>query len=295
MKQLHDVCPLCSSEKFSPYEKYHTVNGLRKCANCGFVFMEKVPSENELNVYYASYSYNSEAYLSPITVRSYNKLLDEFEKFRIHNSLLDVGCGRGWFLEEAQKRGWKVYGTEYSETAVELCKSKGIDMRQGDLKAGDFADMKFDVVTSFEVIEHLSFPGKHLEEIKKLMRRGGLFYCTTPNFNSIPRFIRKTDFGIICYPEHLSYFTKSTLCRLAEMHGLKKVRFKSTGISLALMRKPDNKPQVSMNSQAHPDEQLRQKIEKRHVFQIAKQIINFFLTISNTGVTLKGYFVKDKT
>ncbi|MCH8330091.1 MAG: hypothetical protein IH946_01715, partial [Bacteroidetes bacterium] len=76
-----------------------------KCKDCGFVFMEKIPTLEELNAHYENYSYDSEGYLSPLTIKSYNLLLDEFEKYRKTNKLLDVGCGRGWFLQEAKITG----------------------------------------------------------------------------------------------------------------------------------------------------------------------------------------------
>ncbi len=293
MKQIHEFCPLCSTLNIIRLGKYHLAEGLMKCADCGFIFIEKIPSETELNKYYSSYSYNREVYLSPLTVKSYNRLLDEFQKYRFHNTLLDVGCGRGWFLGEAKKRGWEVYGTEYSESALELCKSKGINVRKGELKAVDFDSLQFDVVTSFEVIEHLCYPGNHVQEIEKLLRPGGLFYCTTPNYNSLQRYLKKEKYKMISYPEHLSCFTKETLCRLAGKHGLKKEKFLCTGFSLDMMIKPEKRPNVTVNSPHHPDEKLRKKIERNTLMKIIKNLLNFFLTSTSTGITLKGYFVKE--
>ena len=162
MKNKHLICPVCNSEKIINSWRYYSENGLLRCRNCSFVFMEKIPTEDELNDFYSLYSYSAEAYLSPITIKSYNILLDEFEKYRKTSNLLDVGCGRGWFLEEAKKRGWKVFGTEYSDKAIEICSNKGIEMKKGELHSAEFKGVEFDIITSFEVIEHLSFPKVHL-------------------------------------------------------------------------------------------------------------------------------------
>ncbi len=120
--------------------------------------------------------------MSPLTIESYNVLLDEFEKYRKTNKILDVGCGRGFFLTQAKKRGWEVYGTEYSPKAVELCASNGIDMKTGKLSTDLFNIKDFDIITSFEVLEHINNPNEELKHINNLLRKGGLFYCTTPKF-----------------------------------------------------------------------------------------------------------------
>ena len=122
-----------------------------------------------------------------------------------------VGCGRGWFLDEARKRGWKVYGTEYSEKAIEICEMSGIEMKKGQLNADLFESESFDIVTSFEVIEHINNPNDDLKEVYKLLRQGGLYYCTTPNFNYAMRYYVKEKYNVIYYPEYLSYYTKKTL------------------------------------------------------------------------------------
>jgi 2-polyprenyl-3-methyl-5-hydroxy-6-metoxy-1,4-benzoquinol methylase len=254
--------------------------------------MEKIPTLEELNKHYSSYSYSSEGYLSPLTIKSYNFLLDEFEKYRKSNRMLDVGCGRGWFLEEARKRGWEVYGTEYSEVAVELCEKKGINMKKGQLNPDLFDEMDFDVITSFEVIEHINNPNEELNNIQKLLRTGGLFYCTTPNFNSLLRYHLKADYNVICYPEHLSYYTKKTLVIAAKRHKFKKIKFLSTGFSITRLKVSKKTSTEKVVSKQSSDEKLRENINNKWYLGIAKNVINFGLTISNKGMSLKGYFIK---
>lgn len=284
----HKVCILCSSEKIEPLPKFYEKKGLVKCRNCNLVFTERIPSPEELKDYYSQYSYASTGYLPPATVNSYQKLLDEFEPYRKGNRILDVGCGRGWFLEEAQKRGWEVYGVEYSSEAVNVCKKKGINIREGALSEVDFGNTHFDVITSFEVIEHLNNPNPELQCLYKILRAGGLFYCTTPNFDSILRYYFGADYNIIGYPEHLSYYTKSTLNRLAAMHGFKISKTLSTGISLEQFKKTNEKS----GPQNSADEQLRIQIDQKNYLRIAKHIVNKLLTLTNKGLTLKGYYTK---
>lgn len=287
----HSTCTLCGGKKIHQLKGYHE-KGLIKCRECGFVFMEKIPSPEELNSHYGSYSYESSGYLSPLTIKSYNKLLDEFEPYRKTNNILDVGCGRGWFLAEALKRGWQVYGTEYSKTAVRICRETGINIKEGVLNASNFENEMFDVITSFEVIEHINNPNEELEEIYKLLRTGGLFYCTTPNFNSLMRYYLKADYNVIGYPEHLSYYTKSTLNKVTKRHGLRPIKFESTGISITRLKTSKKKSNEQLISKNSSDEILRTKLDSKWYLTLLKKFINFSLTLSNTGMTLKGYYLK---
>lgn len=294
--QKHQSCLICYSEELAPIPRYYEKHGLIRCKNCGFVFMERIPTAEELTTYYSNYSYGREASLSPITIKSYAVLLDEFEKYRKHNRLLDVGCGRGWFLQEALKRGWEAYGTEYSSTAVEICRNNGIQMKQGQLKASDFAGLEFDVITSFEVLEHINNPGEELSEIYQLLRKQGLFYCTTPNFNSLLRYYLKENYNIIEYPEHLCYYTGKTLNKVVEQAGFKSIRTLTTGISItrfqASKQARDQPAETKVKVQESADEKLRRSIDSNPLLGMAKKIANSMLTATGTGLALKGYFTK---
>ncbi|MGL4596665.1 MAG: class I SAM-dependent methyltransferase, partial [Bacteroidia bacterium] len=212
--------------------------------------------------------------------------------YRKNNRILDVGCGRGWFLIEAKKRGWEVYGTEYSKKAIDLCQMSGIEMQAGELNPNSFPVTDFDVITSFEVIEHIYTPQQELRAIYQLLRQGGLFYCTTPNFNSLLRYYLKKDYNIIGYPEHLIYFTKSTLNRSAKQQGFRKLKFLSTGISLTRFRLSKKTSTEKLISATSADEVLRRDIDRKWYLKLAKSVVNTLLTWTNTGMTLKGYYEK---
>lgn len=288
----HTECLVCGGADLAPLRGYYERHGLVRCRSCGFVFMERIPTAAELDEHYAVYAYGGEAELGPETRTSYGKMLDEFEIYRKTNRILDVGCGRGWFLNEAKARGWEVYGTEFSAKAVELCEANGIRMQQGVLDPSAFELKDFDVITSIEVIEHINNPHEELSKISSLMRKGGLFYCTTPNFNSVMRYYLKADYNVIEYPEHLSYYTKATLTRAVEQHGLKLKEFRSTGISLARLRASQTTGAEQQKPKVNADDALRQQIAKKWYLALAKRTVNAALTATNTGLTLKGYYVK---
>jgi 2-polyprenyl-3-methyl-5-hydroxy-6-metoxy-1,4-benzoquinol methylase len=289
----HSNCIICSSANVKSLKGYYEQHQLIKCQSCGLVFMERIPSKEELEKHYGRYSYGSERSISEATIKSYNKLLDEFEKYRSNNRILDVGCGRGWFLIEARKRGWEVYGTEYSETAVALCEKESIKMEEGALKKELFSNEYFDVITSFEVIEHINNPNEEINNIHSFLRRGGLFYCTTPNFNSIMRHFLKEKYDVIGYPEHLTYYSKRTLNTLLRKHGFKVFQFRSTGISITrLLNSRKTGKSEKLGSKESTDEHLRDSINRSLFLSNFKDLLNWLLTVSNWGLTLKGWYLK---
>src|ERR1041385_1712419 len=106
------ACTVCNSTNIYPIKGYEKA-WLVKCRSCSFVFSKYIPSEQELNDYYSRYPYFK--IISPVTIKRFNSLLDLLEKYRSTNNILDVGCGEGFFLEQAMKRGWEAHGTEYAE------------------------------------------------------------------------------------------------------------------------------------------------------------------------------------
>ena len=289
MNNEHKNCLLCNSInlfKLKNYEKHQLI----KCSDCGFVFMSRIPSLEDLEKHYKTYSYTNKI-ISPLTVNSYNLLLDEFENYRSNNNLLDVGCGKGWFLLIGKDRGWNVYGTEFTMDAVEVCREKGINISHGDLNQIDFKGVLFDVIMISEVIEHTSNPMEQFKNIYSLLRPGGLLFVTTPNFNCYLRFKYKANYNIIEYPEHLGYFTKKTLHASLVNSGFEKRKLLTTGISLsrASFSSGSSKPREEVISQ---DEKLRKLMAYNKGMLYLKSLVNYVLSITGLGLILKAYYVK---
>lgn len=285
----HSTCLVCNSTQIKPlkdYVKYH----LCQCAKCSFVFAQKIPTSEELEKHYEGYGRND--YLSPITIKRYHEILDKMESFRKTNRLLDVGCGIGYFLEIAKERGWEVYGTEFTDRAVEICSQKGIHIQKGALKDASFDLEMFDVITSFEVIEHINNPQEELPLFHQYLRAGGLVYVTTPNFNSLLRYRLKSNYDVICYPEHLSYYTPKTLSRVFKQHGFIKQKVETTGISLSRLKNGTSGVSQQVISPTSTDEKLRISMEEKRHLRLAKKMANRTLTFLGVGDALKGWFVK---
>lgn len=288
--KIHNACLICNNSSLKDLPDYKFAF-LTKCSSCKFVFSKQIPSQQELINHYNGYSRSD--YLSPITIKRYNELLDNFEKFKKTGKILDVGCGIGYFLDEAKKRGWEVYGTEFTDEAVSICSNKGIKVSQGKLERNNYSAGMFDVITSFEVLEHINNPIEELNNFNHLIRKGGLVYLTTPNFNSLLRYRLKSAYNVICYPEHLSYYTPRTLKKVFKLCGFKCQKIKTTGISLTRLKTSIGKSDQAIISKTSDDEKIRNKFETKWYLSLAKSIVNGVLTFIGKGDSLKGYFIKN--
>ncbi len=286
---LHKKCLICAHLQLTPLPRYNDTH-LVKCGKCGFVFARKIPTPQELIKHYEGYGRND--YLSPITIKRYHELLDTFEKYRKTGRMLDVGCGIGYFLDVAKERGWEVHGTEYTDEAVAICRKKNIPTQQGPLDISNYSEASFDVIASFEVIEHINNPNSEMEKISTLLRSGGLFYCTTPNWSSLSRIMLKQQWTVIVYPEHLSYYTVSTLKKLTQKHGFNTIKTITSGFSRTRMQqtyKGIHEPVISENT---ADERLRKKMESHAFLRFVKWGINAMLAFFRKGDTIKIWAVK---
>jgi SAM-dependent methyltransferase len=203
---------------------------------------------------------------------------------------LDIGCGLGFFLEEAQQLNWKVFGTEYTDVAVEKCIQKRITTFKGDLSEINFGNEKFDVVTCFEVIEHIQDLTSFINHIKNILRPGGLLYLSTPNINSLNSRLLKQNWNVLCYPEHLSYFSKKSLNHLLTANCFQKLFLISDGISPERLIRSRKGEVVDQSTSQNKDEKLRKHLEKHYLLRFIKGFANDFLNVFNLGESLKGLY-----
>ncbi len=208
------VCNICGS-------KQRTVLWVKdefqynRCAECGLVYISPRLTEDEIsNIYKGLFNSKSLNKPPPVDFTSYKDFFKLIKRYRENNLLLDVGCFRGYLLSGAREQGWQVKGTELSEQAAACArKDYDLDIHTGSLADANYRENLFDVVSMFDVIEHLTDPVEYLKEVRRILRPGGLLYIETPNFNSITRYCLGKHWSIF-FPWHLYYFTSRTLARL---------------------------------------------------------------------------------
>ena len=141
-------------------------------------------------------------------------------------TLLDVGAGPGFFLSEANAREWTVIGLEPLPWAVKHAQQvlhlSGI--REGDSTLlAELPPLSVDVVTAFDVLEHVVHPKTLLEATRRVLQPHGLLVLTTPRFDSVvARLMGKRWHCIV--PAHLHYFSRPSLTRLLTDTGYELIR-----------------------------------------------------------------------
>lgn len=128
--------------------------------------------------------------------------------------LLDVGCYTGTFMEVSAAEGWEVYGVELSSWAANIARESGFGpVYEGALTQIPFPSHSFDVITLWDVIEHLQRPAIILDEIAHLLKSGGLLALSTHLVDSWPVRVLGTRYPFFM-DMHLVHFSRLTLRRM---------------------------------------------------------------------------------
>jgi SAM-dependent methyltransferase len=143
-------------------------------------------------------------------------------RYKQRGQLLDIGCSNGSFLSAMKSENWNLAGVEISAASAEKARlASGATVFTGDILNAPLAPESFDVVTSFDVLEHLYQPRETMEKIAQWLKPGGIFYVVLPNLESWEaRLFRSYWFGLEL-PRHLGHFSPTSLRHLAHAAGLK--------------------------------------------------------------------------
>lgn len=191
-----------------------------RCEDCGLVFLNPQPSDEELGrIYTENYFLGSESdegrrAASEIKQATALQYLSEIRRYRggTAGRLLEVGCGDGDFLRMAEREGWEVAGVEYSSDACDRARGrlKNGEVHCGELQHASLPTNAFDVVAISDVIEHVRSPLPFLREIHRVLKPGGTVFIATPSTDSWSARLLKQkwmEFKV----EHLTYFNRATL------------------------------------------------------------------------------------
>ncbi|MEO0592923.1 MAG: class I SAM-dependent methyltransferase [Myxococcota bacterium] len=135
-------------------------------------------------------------------------------------SVLEIGCGRGELLAELASMGFRVQGTELSESIAASARNRGIDVRCDPLHAESFSPRHFDVVVMWHVIEHLQRPDQVLQWCGRWLKADGAVVVAAPNLDSWQARVAGSGWLHLDVPRHRWHFSLSTLARLAARAGL---------------------------------------------------------------------------
>jgi SAM-dependent methyltransferase len=203
-----------------------------RCQRCGLLFLNPRPTLAEMGRYYPYSQYKDEFTPAiedePSIVSRLNRLyhMDRIcravERVKREGQLLDVGCATGNFLDRMRRRGnWRVYGVEITEEAARYAQERfGLEVFRGELGAAGYPDRSFDVVTLWNVLEHLHSPLDTLGKIRRLLKEDGVLILSVPNGESLDARIFGGCWIGLDPPRHLYTFSPTTLRRALSRAGL---------------------------------------------------------------------------
>jgi len=299
-------CTVCGSAAKSSYlfEKPNSNLGIGsikiyQCGVCKSIYLGQYGKfyDNELYAYYTKYSGETKDQVyNPLTKKSYQKVLKLLESYGGGKTILDVGCGNGSFVDAAMEQGYNIKGIELSQTAVDIAQAFNLPVQNVDFFSSEIEVSSFDVLSMFEVIEHLPDPVRFLKRAEQVVKPGGLIYLTTPNFKSLDRRVLGKSWNVF-HREHLTYFTPETCINAIRSNtGLEVLHVESRNVSSELIAtfrelmpsfSSRHRQRISFNVSglpALPD--TRTIIAKSPWLSLLKKWINIFLNATDLGSTI---------
>jgi 2-polyprenyl-3-methyl-5-hydroxy-6-metoxy-1,4-benzoquinol methylase len=216
-RPLHDLCACTSTD-------YGLCGPIVRCVECGLLLQNPQPVPEDLLAGYEDvvdlrYEEEREG-----RVHTFSQSLLELERHARPGRLLDVGAYLGVFVEVAQERGWIAEGVEPSRWAAEKAQARGLSVRSGSLDIIE-CDPSLDVITMWDVIEHLADPVGSLKRLRGALKPGGVLALSTMDVDApVARLLgRKWPWYM---QMHLYYFSRRTLQDAVERAGFEVIEIR---------------------------------------------------------------------
>lgn len=207
-----------------------------KCNKCGFMYINpRIKGELVVKGYSEAVDpdHVSQGEGRMATFRDGMKLITKV--YGKKGKLLDVGSAGGFFVKAAEEEGWEGYGVEPSTWMVDWGKKNlGLkNFKSGTMESAKYPDNFFDVVTLWDVLEHVPDPTATLREANRIIKPGGMVFVNYPNIGSnLAKVAGRRWWFLLSI--HLYYFTPQTLSKMLENTGFKPVFYKRHWQKLAL-------------------------------------------------------------
>ncbi len=239
------VCNHCGAGAARPVFAKFGYN-LVACADCGLAYVANPPDPQELaDSYQIDAEYHTQL-IDPSTPhfaimsRVADAHLDFVKRHARGGRLVDIGCSSGHFLDLARKAGFDASGVEFSQGSAQFARDHfGLRVADGDIHALANAHEAYDVITMFDVIEHVPDPARDIAAAWRLLKPGGLFILSTPNIDGLfPRLSLKVAHALDYWPHpepphHLYQFSVRTLSAMLEKPGFSIAGERQINIELA--------------------------------------------------------------
>ena len=219
------ACPVCDGTAFT---SLFTKNNepFVECQQCSLTLINPRPRyANILKGYTREYS---QGYINKKAkkIRRAKRRIRKMKKILPEGRWLDIGCSAGFILSVAKAANYDTYGIEIDPLGVKHARETlGLEnIFQGTFEEHRFEDNFFDIITMYDVIEHVQDLNEIVKELKRILSKNGVIEIWTPDIGHwrVPKSL--IEWGDIKPSEHLYYFNKKTLSMLLRKHGLRIIR-----------------------------------------------------------------------
>lgn len=225
-------CPVCGADGTRSVYRLEP-RALVRCVRCGLVRVDPMPTQRDaLELYDAGYFEDPEIgyadYLGDERVfrAEFRRRLRTIEAAGGRGRLFDAGCATGGLLLEARARGFSVSGLEPSEAVAGVARERtGAPVRAQPLERVLLDRFWYDVITLFDVLEHLVDPVPPLRVLRGALRPEGLLAVTVPDFGGWWSRVTGPRWPFVTPWEHLTYFTRRTLVTTLRAAGFREIKF----------------------------------------------------------------------
>jgi len=216
-------CPICQTP---PSQGLFIKDGFRhvKCQICGLIYVSLILREDILDQYWR----DEEAWSAVLDSRpqmeidrlKYQYGLDLVAWRLPGRRLLDIGGGVGGFARLAGESGWQVTTMELNHRNSTRLKAQGLKVIVKHLEMADLPSGSFDLISLWEVLEHMVDPGLTLMEAKRLLKPGGILLILVPNVESMVTRLLHEKSNTFGGHSHLNHFSSRTLEAILDRMGL---------------------------------------------------------------------------
>lgn len=187
-----------------------------ECCHCGLVYANPRWAPDAVLEAYAAVedkTYVEERHGRELTFRHHLRQVERIVGPAGGRALLDVGAYIGVFVEVAAAAGWRARGVEPSAWAAAEAQRRGLDVLNGTLETAALLEASFDVITLWDVIEHLTDPMAELARARRLLRPGGWLVVHTMDIGAPLAQLMGARWPWLM-DMHLYYFDRRTLSAL---------------------------------------------------------------------------------
>ena len=226
------------------------------CNRCGLIYVNPRFKTPILNRRYSE-KYFLEEYLPAFMkmknerYREFWEMLQKFKACKKTNKLFDVGCGPGFFVNAASRGGWEASGCETASFAVDYGRKElNVNILPGDFLELELPEKAYDVITFWDVLEHLPFPVKALEKVTAMLRPGGMLALSTPNLKGRSFLSCGKGWEYIGPSEHIYYFTPETITRILKSMAMAVVTIDAVDDNMLVIARQEQEKERSKFSSA---------------------------------------------